>query len=173
VSEMLGAWGNFYVMIGSSAAALTGLVFVVISLASNGRRSASEEGIATFSTPTIMHFGTALFVAAVMAAPFRSLVAIAILLGLAGAWGIACVVRVAIGTRRLSTYQPDRDDWIWHVVVPFAAYALLLAGAVTLATFPGDALYAIAAAATLLIFIGIHNAWDVVTFLAMDGDDEA
>jgi hypothetical protein len=171
VSELLGAWGNFYVMIGSSAAALTGLVFVVISLASSGRRTASEEGIATFSTPTIMHFGTALFIAAVMAAPLRSLVAIAILLGLAGAWGIVCVVRVAIGTRRLATYQPDRDDWVWHVVMPLAAYALLLGGAAALAALPGDALYALAAAATLLIFIGIHNAWDVVTFLAMDTDE--
>jgi hypothetical protein len=48
---------------------------------------------------------------------------------------------------------------------------LLLTGALALATDPPAALFAPAAASLLLIFIAIHNAWDVVTFLAMGKAD--
>ncbi|MBV9232567.1 MAG: hypothetical protein JO030_00880, partial [Candidatus Eremiobacteraeota bacterium] len=38
--RLLAHWANFYVMIGSSAAALTGLMFVVITLVTNMEREA-------------------------------------------------------------------------------------------------------------------------------------
>ena len=164
---MLAAWNSFYVMVGSAAAALTGLMFVVITLVTDGRRQTSEVGVSTFSTPTVVHFCCALFTAALMAVPFRSFVPIAILLGLAGATGLCYSVRVAILASRLDVYQPDAEDWIWHVALPVIAYASLVGGAFALPAFPSHALYAPAAAATLLIFIGIHNAWDVVTFIAI------
>lgn len=47
----LSAWSSFYVMIGSSAAALTGLMFVVISLIRQREISTSQDGISIFSTP--------------------------------------------------------------------------------------------------------------------------
>ena len=166
VADLLSAWNSFYVMIGSSAAALTGLMFVVITLARTEDSTASEAGVSVFSTPTVVHFSCALFTAALMTAPFRSLVPIATVLGLVGAAGMFHVARTAVLTSRLETYQPDLDDWIWHVLLPFVAYATYAAGAIALRAGPAGALYAIAAAVTLLIFIGIHNAWDVVTFLA-------
>ena len=164
--ELLSAWSSFYVIIGSSAAALTGLMFVVITLISEERRGASEAGISTFSTPTVFHFCCALFTAALMAAPFRSLVPIEIIVGLAGAGGLFYVVRTAHRTAKLQTYRADAEDWAWNVLLPFVAYATLLIGAIALRAAPSQALYAPAAAVTLLIFVGIRNAWDVVTFLA-------
>jgi len=35
-----------------------------------------------------------------------------------------------------------------------------------------QALFALAGGALLLIFIGIRNAWDIVTFIAIGGIDE-
>ncbi len=153
-------------MIGSAAATLTGLMFVVISLHSNNKGSASEDGVSTFSTPTVVHFGCPLFTAALMSAPFRSLVPIAIILGLAGAAGLLYVARVALRTSKLATYRADAEDWTCNVVLPVVAYALMVTGAIAMRTAPAQALYAPAVAVTLLIFVGIHNAWDVVTFLA-------
>ncbi len=163
---MLGAWNSFYVMMGSSAAALTGLMFVVVTLVRENDRTPSEDGLSTFSTPTVFHFSCALFTSALMAAPFRSLVPVAIILGLAGTGGLFYVARIALRTSRLTAYQPDAEDWICNVVLPFVAYATLLAGALAMRASPARALYAPAAAVGLLIFVGIHNAWDVVTFLA-------
>ena len=165
--EMLGAWNGFYVMIGSSAAALTGLMFVVITLVRDQQRSATGAGISTFSTPTVVHFCCALFTAALMSAPFRSLVPIAIILGLAGAAGLFYIVRIGLRQSKLENYQPDAEDFAWHVLLPFIAYATLITGALALHAAASQALYAPAAAVTLLIFVGIHNAWDVVTYLAL------
>jgi hypothetical protein len=174
VRELLGPWNSFYAMIGSSAAALTGLMFVVITLVGSTRRPSTEAGISTFSTPTVFHFCGVLFTCAVMSAPLRSLPPVAVLLGVAGIAGLVYVVRVALRTSVLDTYRPDAEDWTWHVLLPAAAYVLLLAGALALRPAGTPALYAPAVAVTLLVFVGIHNAWDVVTFIAIgDGAGEA
>ena len=170
VSDLLGAWNSFYVMIGSAAAALTGLMFVVITLVNHDNRDAAEDGVSTFSTPTVIHFCGALLTAALMSAPFRSLVPIAIILGSIGIVGSFFVVRVAIRTSKIATYRPDAEDWTWHVFLPFVAYAALVAGAIAMRAVPAEALFAPALTVILLIFIGIHNAWDVVTYLATGKD---
>lgn len=166
IPDLLASWNGFYAMIGSSAAALTGLMFVVISLARTATSNASEDGVSTFSSPTVVHFSFALFAAAVVAAPFRSLGSIEVILGIAGAWGVYYVTRTALRARRMGGYKPDADDWIWHVGLPLLAYATVFGAALALQVAPARALFALAAGVTLLIFIGIHNAWDVVTFLA-------
>ena len=158
-------------MIGSSAAALTGLVFIVITLVSDRPGGRSDSGISTFTTPTVVHFSAALLTSAVMSAPFGSLVPVAVILGLAGAGGLVYIVLIARRQATLQTYRPDMEDWTWNVALPFLAYATLLAGAIAMPIASG-ALYAPAAAVVLLIFVGIHNAWDVVTFLATGKVDE-
>jgi hypothetical protein len=167
VATAVAAWSGFYVMIGSAAAALTGLMFVVITLVREQQAGPSEEGVATFSTPTVVHFCCALFTAALMSAPFRSLTPIALLSGLAGVAGIVYVLRVARRTTRLSWYRPDMEDWTFVVTLPLVAYAILVAGGAGMLTGAQAALYAPAVAVLLLIFIGIHNAWDVVTYIAI------
>ena len=171
-SSLLGPWSNFYVMIGSSAAALTGLMFVVITLLKRQDRSSSNDGIATFSTPTVLHFCGALLVAAIGTAPWRSLFVPAILLGLAGFYGVVHVLRVMLRARRLDSYRPDLEDWLSYVGFPLLAYGTILVGALAIPAAPRQALFAVAGAALLLIFMGVHNAWDVVTFIVSGGMDD-
>src|SRR5471030_1716095 len=104
---MLTAWNSFYVMIGSSAAALTGLMFVVITLVKDAQSRTSEDGLSTFSTPTVVHFCAVLFTSAVMAAPFRSFTPIAVILGLAGTGGFIYAAHIAWRTSKLKTYRAD------------------------------------------------------------------
>jgi hypothetical protein len=163
---MLGAWESFYVMMGSSAAALTGLVFVVMTLVREQGGSTSRDGVSTFTTPTVFHFCSALFISLLMSAPFPSLVPIGIILGLAGAGGLFYVARIAMRASKLRSYRPDVEDWTFNAALPFVAYATLIGGALAMQAAPSQALFAPAAAVALLIFVGIHNAWDVVTFIA-------
>ena len=169
---MLSSWNSFYVMMGSSAAALTGLVFIVITLIRDQNRGQTDAGIPAFTTPTVVHFSCALLMSAVMSAPFPSLAPVAVMLGLAGAGGLIYMVFVTRRQTRLQNYRPDAEDWTWYVVLPFVAYATLLASAVAMHALASGALYATAAAVAFLIFIGIHNAWDIVTFLATGKMDE-
>jgi len=58
------------------------------------------------------------------------------------------------------------EDWVWHAVLPMTAYAALFVGAAGLSHGQIWALFLIAAVSLLLLGIGIHNAWDTVTYLA-------
>ncbi len=169
---LLGPWSSFYVMTGSSAAALTGLMFVVITLTNDSERlRRAPDGIATFSTPVVMHLTAALLVSALLCAPWHSLAYVDVLIGLAGLYGIYYVARVFVRAKGLTSYALDLEDWSWYMVLPFLAYSAMLAGAIAARAIPVQALFAVAAAVLSLIFIGIRNAWDIVTFIATGGPD--
>src|SRR6266550_2382712 len=120
-STPFSAWENFYVIIGSSAAALTGLQFVVVVLGAEARSIGPEVG--AFGTPTVVHFCAVLLMSAILSV-------------------------------------------LWHCAFPLIAYVTLLVAALALERDPPMCLLWIGATALLLLFIGIHNAWDAVTYIA-------
>ncbi|HEV8215843.1 MAG TPA: hypothetical protein VGP95_08420, partial [Gemmatimonadaceae bacterium] len=63
-TSVLSGWESFYVIVGSSGAALIGLQFVVIVLIADVHLEGSGDSIAAFGTPTVMHFASALAVSA-------------------------------------------------------------------------------------------------------------
>jgi hypothetical protein len=168
VSSMLNEWESFYVIIGSSAAALTGLQFVVIALVADARKRSTTSEIDAFGTPTIVHFCAVLFVSAIISAPWPGMTGADLALGACGLAGVGYVVVVVRRATRQTSYRLVFEDWLWHSVLPFVAYAGLLVAAVTFARRPADSLFAIGAAALLLLFVGIHNAWDSVTYVAVE-----
>ena len=165
---MLTTWQNFYVIIGSSAAALTGLMFVVITLIARTREPRASETLAAFSTPTVVHFCAALLVAAILSAPWQVLWHVSLLLGLSGLGGVTYVVIVLRRARRQTSYQPVLEDWLWHTVFPLVSYTALVVASILLPGNPALALFVIGAVTVLLLFIGIHNAWDTVTYIAIE-----
>ena len=170
--SVLSDWSNFLVIAGSSAAGLTGLMFVVIALVAGlERREQTSDGIATFSTPTVVHFSVALIIAASLSAPWRSLVDAGILIGLIGAFGVVYVLFTALKTTRQQVYVTRFEDWVWYTLLPLLAYVAVVANAFLLPSFPTKALFALAGAMLLLIVTGIHNAWDIVTYIALFGLD--
>ncbi len=168
--SLLTAWHTFYSIVGSAAATLMGLVFVVISLIAGLRTRvpSSGSGIAVFGTPNVVHFGTVLLVAAMLSAPWPVFWPIGLLLGLAGLGGIAYIIVVLWRAYHLGrNYQLVLEDWVWHITLPFVSYTALIVAALVLLTYPTPALFLIAAATVLFLFIGIHNAWDSVTFTTL------
>jgi hypothetical protein len=156
-------------MTGSAAGGLTGLMFVVITLVTGvDRLRRNPEGVSTFSTPTVVHFGAALLVSAVLLAPWNTLLSPAVTLGITGLFGFLYVLRLWQRSRRLTIYKPDLEDWLCYTILPLVAYAVILAGALMLTTIAPKAPFALAAGALLLVFIGIHNAWDIVTYIAIE-----
>ena len=162
------SWESFYVIVGSAAAALTGLQFVVMALIADSTRRSSFDAIDAFGTPTIVHFSSALFVSAAVSAPWPTTTGAMWVLGAGGAFGVVYAVLVTRRANRQHDYKPVLEDWIWHVVLPFTAYAALLGGAIAFAIHAANGLFAVAAAALLLLFIGIHNSWDTVTYVVTE-----
>ena len=162
----LSDWENFYVIVGSSAAALTGLQFVVIALISESNARTGGRAIAAFGTPTVVHFCASLLASAIVSAPWRTLASPAFGLGGVGAAGVVYAVVVTRRARHQTEYDPVFEDWLWHSILPFCAYAAIFFASLLLRSSAYDALFIVGAAALLLLFIGIHNAWDTVTFVA-------
>jgi hypothetical protein len=163
--SLLEGWGNFYVIVGSSAGALIGLQFVAITLIANMRiaRTDPQAGEA-FSTPSVVHFVVALLLSAVGSAPWGGIGPVAALWGSAGLGG---VIYVAVVARRMWTqtvYLTVFEDWLFHALLPLASYGLIAAAAVAVFSRPRPALFLVGAAALLLLLVGIHNAWDAVTY---------
>src|SRR6185503_7464040 len=165
--DIISAWESFYVIVGSSAGALTGLQFVVIALVAESEARTGTREIAAFGTPTVVHFCAALLVSAVLSAPWPSLRGAAIVLGVMGALGIAYTAIVTRRARRTTQYRPVLEDWIWHSILPFVAYLAMVEAGATLQRYETGALFVVGASALLLLFIGIHNAWDTVTYIAL------
>lgn len=164
----LSDWASFYVITGSAAAALTGLQFVVMALVTETRVRSSTATIDAFSTPTIVHFCAVLFVSATLSAPWHVLSMAALPIGGCGIAGAIYAIVIARRTTRQADYVAVMEDWIFHVVLPFVSYTVLLIAAILLPRDETAALFLTGAAALLLLFIGIHNAWDTVTYLVAE-----
>ena len=126
----LAQWDSFYVIVGSAAGALIGLQFVVMTLIAERPALRAAEGGAAFATPTIVHLGTALLLSALLRAPWQAIGFIAALWGFTGLGGVAYAVIVAQRMRAQTIYQPEFEDWLFHFVLPLAAYAMLALSAV-------------------------------------------
>lgn len=164
-------WESFYVIVGSSAGALIGLQFVVMTLIAEKPVAPTEALGKAVATPTIVHFGAVLLLSSVISAPWRGL-AVATVWGLLGLCGAIYVGIVARRVRAQTEYKPVLEDWLFHVLLPLLAYAILAASAFVAQSDLDEALFGAAAAALLLLFDGIHNAWDSVTYHVFAGKNE-
>jgi len=164
----LPAWESFYIIVGSSAGALTGLQFVVIALIAESQRARTKMEIDTFGTPTVVHFCLVLLLSALLSAPWDGLTGAGIAVvatGLGGLGYTAVVIRRAFGPIE---YRPVFEDWLWHTILPGLAYATQVVAGLCLLRTPGvTSFFALAATSLLLLFVGIHNAWDTVTYIAV------
>jgi energy-converting hydrogenase Eha subunit A len=161
----LDAWDSFYVIVGSSAGTLIGLQFVVMTLIAERPPRRAAEASTVFGTPTVVHFGTALLLSALLRAPWPGIAGAAAATAFVGVGGL---VYTLLTTRRMhvqTAYAPDFEDWLCHALLPLIAYAALPASAFAALSLPREGLFGMGGATLLLLFIGIHNAWDSVAFL--------
>lgn len=165
-ASALSAWESFYVIVGSSGAALTGLQFVVIALVADTKVEGGPGEIAAFGTPTVVHFGAVLLFSAVLSAPWATFSSPGIVLAVSGAAGIIYAAIITVRSHRTG-YRPVLEDWIWHAILPFIAYSGTLVAGVLVARQVIEGLFLVAAMSLVLLFIGIHNAWDTVTYIAL------
>jgi hypothetical protein len=175
---VLEGWESFYVIVGASAGALIGLQFVVITLIADSR-SIKDDALASnaFSTPSVVHFSVVLLLSAILTAPWEGIGVPAMLLGLSGLAGVVYSSIVARRMRVQTAYRPEAEDWIYHVFLPIVSYTILVGSAYFTGTWMRTALFAVGASVLLLLFAGIHNAWDAVTYLVfvrrrMEQEDE-
>ena len=164
---MFAGWENFYLMIGSAAGALIGLLFVVATLTGGLGADKAETGAKVYLTPTVSHFAVILAVSAITAAPRLNPWVTAGLLIAAGLWGLAYSANVSFMLRRREgPAAPHWTDFWCYGCVPGLIYLAQIAAAAALAMGVFWGQDALAAALLALLLLTIRNAWDLVTAIA-------
>jgi hypothetical protein len=160
------AWGGFYTFVGTAAATLLGLVFVVVSLGKGlvGTDHAMQA-VRAFYTPVIAFFSTDIVLSTVMLVPHTTPRTLSVLFGVIGIAGL--LYMVASGALpQWRSLELSLDDLVFYIALPFLAYIALCVAAVLLWNQAQFALYTSAAVTILLLLIGIRNAWDLVISIA-------
>jgi len=165
-AAVVAGWDNFYVIVGSAASGLTGLTFVVVALAADANM-ARLPGLKIFVSPTVIHFSSALWIALLAALPHPTRLSLGLSMLVSGLVGALYTLRTMIRMRRMdrNDYVPVLEDWLWNGALPEGSYLLLAVGGTLTGASPSLAGYLIGLAALLLLFIGIHNAWDLAVWI--------
>ncbi|MBI1278289.1 MAG: hypothetical protein GC179_09200 [Anaerolineaceae bacterium] len=165
--QILRDWQTFYFMMGGATATLIGLMFVAVSLGADLPAAADANGVSTFVTPMLIHFGSALAIAAVMLVPtFRqiSLGIILVLLGIAFTAYSLWVRRMFINHPSSGDYT--KSDWKWYVYFPIIGDAMVIITGIWLLIGTSDALDLLAVALIVLLIVSVRNTWDLMMWIA-------
>jgi hypothetical protein len=157
-------------IMGTAAATLTGLMFVVTTLIAgiDGHLSTLNAAVSAFNTPTVVQFSAVLLLAGILSAPWQTFSSVSLVLGLLGPGMVFYSISVMRRMRRVPNYQSTMEDWLWYLAFPLLAYVSLIVAAFVLPENPAPALYLVGSAMIALLLSGIRNAWDMVTFLAVE-----
>jgi CBS domain containing-hemolysin-like protein len=120
MQALLTTWQNFYNIIGSAAATLTGLLFVATTLIAgiDQQNSITNAALSAFTTPTFVHFCTVLLMTVILSAPWQAVTSVSLLIGLSGVGGVLYLIVVMVRMRHVPSYQTPLKDWLWYLDFP-------------------------------------------------------
>ena len=105
-----------------------------------------------------------LFLSALIRVPWHSIAPLAVLWGFVGLAGLAYELVITRLLWRQAVYRMLFEDWIFHLILPSVCYAILIGASVAAFDHEREALFGVAAAALMLLFVGIHNSWDSIAY---------
>jgi hypothetical protein len=167
--ELFAGWDEFYLLAGSAAAVLIGLIFVVITLLDDKPRSTITTGSRLYMGPIVLQVSFILTISAAALAPRITAVQFAAVSGIVGCWGLYRGALSTFGIERLRRSSDDPPHWTdtWYYGVIPGLFSLLLAAvAVGFWKEAPWAQHGLAAIVTGLMLVSIRNEWDLVTWIA-------
>ena len=173
---MFEGWEDFYLLIGSAAAALIGLLFVVSTLQNRVTRSQALKGATLYMTPVVFHFAMIVVISGTAMAPHLERQGVGVATSLWAAVGLVHgAVILSLFTRiKVSNQQHWSDVWC-YAVGPTLIYAAMALASWAVWSNAACAAGVVAGTVVALLLLCIRNAWDLVTWLSPrpDGDTAA
>jgi hypothetical protein len=163
--DVLSEWHDFFVLLGTAAGTLVGLLFVAATVSSGVFSLERRAPLRMFLSATVVHFSSVLAVSLIMLLPLASWLLLGVIV-------LVCAL-VGLGYSGLALRDCVRDglitniDWedrTWYGVLPFAAYTAELMTGIALAYGAIAGCAALAICMGLLLVVGIHNAWDITVW---------
>jgi len=165
-ASFLAPWHEFYVLLGTAAAALVALLFVAVSIATSVLTAEpdSQHNTRTFMSPVVFHYANILFLSLTALVPAQTWQSFGLVIGLASIGNVIYSFIVALRVHR-SGFS-DLADRVDYGAIPVLCYASGLVVAPLLLQENSVGLDILAGAALLLLVINIRNAWDLMLSLA-------
>ncbi len=161
----LAHWHEFFILLGTAAGTLVGLLFVAATIGSGVFSFDRRAPLRVFLSATVVHFSSVLAVSLVMLLPLASwllLGAIVLACGLVGLGYSGLALRDAIRDGLIANI--DWEDRTWYGVLPFVAYIAEVTAGVLLTSGVAAGCAMVAGCMGLLLMVGIHNAWDITVW---------
>jgi hypothetical protein len=164
-----GGWQNFYILVGTAAATLVGLMFVAVTFGANLVTPETQATARAFLDPPFTHFAHVLLTACLVVIPtMRSwlLGSLLVVFLAVRVVGLGWVHRQMRGAQQRSG-DVELSDWITGIVVPALAYVLLGASAAAFLRGYTVAFDLLAVVTVAMLFTGIYSAWELMVWMAI------
>lgn len=166
-------WSEFYLLAGSAAAVLIGLIFVVMTLIQDRPRSSVLAGSKLYMGPVVLQVSFILVLSAAALVPEITRAAFAAVCAVVALWGFARGVLSLAGIAGIKDPEVHWTDKWFYGAIPMALFVAL--GVIAWAFWSGQG-WAMVGAATVItgvLLLAIRNEWDLVTWLAPRPDEDA
>jgi hypothetical protein len=155
-------WESYFVLTGTGAVTLIGLLFVVITLGTARAERGDMGLLKIFVTPTLVHFGVVLLIALLALSPEGD--SLIMPFGLIGVLGLFYTLNIAVKAARHDDLFSEA--WLFHAVIPIACYLGIITAACLGANSTKQAYLVLRAVSALLLLAGMRNAWAVAIDIA-------
>ena len=170
---MFDHWSEFYLLAGSAAAVLIGLIFVVMTLMQDRPRSSVLAGSKLYMGPVVLQVSFVLVLSSAALVPRISRTAFADICAAVALWGLVRGVMSLTGIAAIEDPEVHWTDKWFYGAIPSALFVALAVTAWALWSRREWATIGVAAEITGILLLAIRNEWDLVTWLAPRPDDEA
>jgi len=160
VTPLLEHWHEFYVLLGTAAAALVALLFVAATVGVGILTHNTTGPTRTYMSPVAFHFTSVLFIATLALVPSHTRASMGLLIGLDAVAGI--VYGTFVLRRLLSDGISDRADRLCYGAAPLVAYLSSLVAAFLFLRGSQWAPEVLAGSALVLLIVNVRNAWDLM-----------
>jgi hypothetical protein len=93
-AELFHTWHDFYILVGTASATLTGLMFVAASIGSSVFSEQNRNALQAFFSPTVVNFAAVLFICIAVMIPSQTWLSLGLLLAGGGVAGLIYAGRV-------------------------------------------------------------------------------
>jgi hypothetical protein len=168
-SAAAATWQSFYLLVGTAAATLAGLMFLAITFGSELVTPDSTASVRSFLDPTFNHFVQVLLVACLMVIPTMTPTLAGVLLLVVAVLRASALVRVYRHMREAHRVHQDIElsDWLTGIVIPLTTYGLLATAAVGFLLGWAAAFDGLAIVTMALLLNGVFGAWELMVWLAL------
>lgn len=163
------AWQNFYLLLGTAAATLIGLMFVAITFGASLVTAQTSASARAFIDPTFTHFVQVLMTACLVTIPTMGPNVLGVLVLAINALRIAALFRVF--RHMMAAHRVHRDielsDWLSGIALPFICYILLSVTGVAFVAGYAASFNALAIGTLAILLNGIFGAWELMIWMAV------